>query len=109
MAASNPIKLRKEALDLERSKSSAPKKSARKSSYGASPRRTEHTTPQALKMYNGPASILKSGKTEKRRPKTADRTRTSYQATRSARKSRQAENPEHFANSAMPGMNFSPY
>jgi hypothetical protein len=51
-------------------------------------------------MYNAPASILKSGRSDlKRRPKTAV----------NKTKSRQVENPEVFANSAMPGMNFSPY
>jgi len=45
LASSNPIKLRRQALDDERSRSSAPKKDKRASSIAGSPRKMD-TTPQ---------------------------------------------------------------
>jgi len=71
--------MRKEALDMERIRSSAGKRDTskmRNTSVHESPRRNGPSTPSASrKQYNGPASILKSGGgTAKRRPKTAHRT-----------------------------------
>lgn len=98
LAASKPVKLRNEALEAERARSASNvgKKMSRSKSnnrrnqgssmYGESPRMdggTPNHQSRGSSMYGGPASILKSGRKEKKkRPTTADRVRSSYNPNR---------------------------
>ena len=98
LAASKPVKLRNEALEAERARStggggkkmSRSKSNTRRnqasSAFGESPRMdggTPHHQSRGSSMYGGPPSILKSGRKEKKkRPTTADRVRSSYNPNR---------------------------
>ena len=97
LAASKPVKLRNAALEQERARSAAgggqkmsrSKSNTRRhqasSAFGESPRDggTPHHQSRGSSMYGGPASILNSGRKEKKkRPTTADRVRSSYNPNR---------------------------
>jgi hypothetical protein len=90
LAASNPVKLRKQELELEKQRGSTGQKMTR------SPSRKRHQSvtyrgespdgdnqSRMSQGYGAPASILKSGRKQKRtRPKTAQRARSGYNPNR---------------------------
>ena len=87
LAASNPIKLRKQELEQEKRRSSMSKKMTRSPSR----KRNASVTPGNVSPGNvsrnsgnfGPSSILKSyKKLKKMRPKTAERVNSGYKPTR---------------------------
>jgi hypothetical protein len=108
LAASYPVKLRKQELELEKRRSTMTRKVTRSPSR----KRTSSVTNRDVSPDNysvsrasssnfGPSSILKSNrKVKKMRPKTAERVTSGYKPTRTV------YNPEI---SASAGQSFSPY
>lgn len=131
LAASKPVKLRNLALEEERARSAGGngKKMSRSksntrgnnasSAFAESPRIMDGGTPhhqsRGSSMYGGPASILKSGRKEKKkRPTTADRVRSSYNPNRGVKGGFQRGDRSPSASKvggfmATPGMSHSPY
>lgn len=126
MAASNPVKLRKQELELEKLRSSTGQKMTR------SPSRKRHQSvtyreespegpgfgdnqSRMSQGYGAPASILKSGRKQKKtRPKTAQRARSGYNPSRGVGGGRgfnanKQVNNDYSPKSANAGISFSPY
>jgi hypothetical protein len=105
LAASNPVKLRKQELEQEKRRSSMTKKMtrspSRKRNSSVSQLNASPDTVSRTSGNFGPSSILKSvKKLKKLRPKTAEKVSSGYKPTRSIYK------PEI---SASAGQNYSPY